>query len=150
MRCHGGMVWHFSLLLTTFVLVVVVGRVGGYAFTSRRPWYSTRASRQQQGRQDLSCSLHDLRNVQRSTGRGSVEDVSYEGQLCKDVYLSGFERELPAGLKAEAVEYALQSRTLLIDRSHWGVLSVRGEDRLRFLHSQGTNSFEGARPGRKL
>jgi folate-binding Fe-S cluster repair protein YgfZ len=35
----------------------------------------------------------------------------------------------------------LQERTVLLDRSHWGVLQLIGEDRQRFLHSQTSNAF---------
>jgi tRNA-modifying protein YgfZ len=38
----------------------------------------------------------------------------------------------------------LQERTLLLDRSHWGVLQLIGEDRQPFLHSQTSNAFTGA------
>lgn len=51
------------------------------------------------------------------------------------------------GERTEAAEQALESATLLTDQSHWGVIRVGGEDRLRFLHSQGTNAFEGVAEG---
>ncbi|CAN0530634.1 unnamed protein product, partial [Scytosiphon promiscuus] len=49
--------------------------------------------------------------------------------------------------RADAVDEAVSTATLLADKSHWGVIRVKGEDRLRFLHSQGTNSFERADTG---
>jgi glycine cleavage system aminomethyltransferase T len=39
---------------------------------------------------------------------------------------------------------ALQERTVLLDRSHWGVQQLVGEDRQRFLHSQTSNAFTDA------
>jgi tRNA-modifying protein YgfZ len=30
----------------------------------------------------------------------------------------------------------------IYDRSHWGLLQIKGEDRLRYLHNQSTNNFE--------
>ncbi|CAN0417531.1 unnamed protein product, partial [Ectocarpus sp. 13 AM-2016] len=50
---------------------------------------------------------------------------------------------------ADAVANAAASGTLLVDKSHWGVIGVEGEDRLRFLHSQGTNAFERATAGER-
>jgi len=35
----------------------------------------------------------------------------------------------------------------LLDRSHWRVLDLAGADRLRFLHNQSTNAFQGLQPG---
>ena len=35
----------------------------------------------------------------------------------------------------------------ICDRSHWGLLEIRGEDRLRYLHNQSTNDFEKLKPG---
>ena len=67
--------------------------------------------------------------------------------MCKNVLLSGFEAGVSTRERADAVEEAVSKTTLLADKSHWGVIRVRGEDRLRFLHSQGTNSFERANPG---
>ncbi|MGB3136587.1 MAG: folate-binding protein [Nodosilinea sp.] len=40
-----------------------------------------------------------------------------------------------------------QEGTVLVDRSHWGVIEVTGSDRLRFLHNQTTNSFTQRQPG---
>lgn len=62
--------------------------------------------------------------------------------------VSGFEAGLPAGFRAEQVDQALRSRALLVDKSHYGIIRVEGDDRMRFLHSQGTNAFEGAKEGK--
>ncbi|CAM9280948.1 unnamed protein product, partial [Laminaria digitata] len=95
----------------------------------------------------LTCSLDDLRAAQREAG-GVIGDVSYdEGHVCKNVLLSGFEAGVSTRERADAVEEAVSTSTLLADKSHWGVIRVKGEDRLRFLHSQGTNSFERANTG---
>jgi len=32
-------------------------------------------------------------------------------------------------------------------RSHWGLLCVKGDDRIRFLHNQSTNDFQRLKPG---
>ena len=69
------------------------------------------------------------------------------GHVCKNVLLSGFQAGVSTRERADAVEEAVSRTTLLADKSHWGVIRVKGEDRLRFLHSQGTNSFERAGTG---
>eukprot|EP00903_Cladosiphon_okamuranus_P014642 g13577.t1 len=90
-------------------------------------------------------SLEDLREVQKANG-GVVGDARYEdGHVCRSVLLSG--SGLGASHRAKAVEAAVTTATLLTDKSHWGIIRVEGEDRLRFLHSQGTNAFEGATKG---
>ena len=72
------------------------------------------------------------------------------GHVCKNVLLSGFEARVSTRERADAVEEAVSTTTLLADKSHWGVIRVKGEDRLRFLHSQGTNSFERADKGEDI
>lgn len=42
---------------------------------------------------------------------------------------------------------AAQTDAILYDRSHWGRLRVRGDDRLRFLHNQSTNDCQRLKPG---
>ena len=42
---------------------------------------------------------------------------------------------------------AAEGSCALIDRSHWGVLSLTGGDRYRFLHNQTTQSFNQRPPG---
>ncbi|MGF1570112.1 MAG: YgfZ/GcvT domain-containing protein [Nodosilinea sp.] len=42
---------------------------------------------------------------------------------------------------------AAKTRVALLDRSDCGVIELSGQDRLRFLHNQTTNAFEGRLPG---
>ena len=35
----------------------------------------------------------------------------------------------------------------IVDRSHWGLVKISGEDRLRYLHNQSTNDFNQLKPG---
>ena len=43
---------------------------------------------------------------------------------------------------------AIDSKGVVIcDRTHWGLLKIMGEDRLRYLHNQSTNDFEKLQPG---
>lgn len=42
---------------------------------------------------------------------------------------------------------AAQNGVALYDRTHWGRIRVSDSDRLRFLHNQTTNRFEGRQPG---
>ncbi len=42
---------------------------------------------------------------------------------------------------------AAQSGVALVDRSHWGLLSVGDADRLAFLHNQSTNAINPLKPG---
>jgi folate-binding protein YgfZ len=42
---------------------------------------------------------------------------------------------------------AVEGSCALVDRSHWGVLSLTGGDRHRFLHNQTTQSFNQRPPG---
>lgn len=42
---------------------------------------------------------------------------------------------------------AVERGAAISDRSHWGLLKITGEDRLRYLHNQSTNSFERLQPG---
>jgi folate-binding protein YgfZ len=37
---------------------------------------------------------------------------------------------------------AIETGTIVVDRSHWGMFAVSDADRLRFLHNQSTNDFE--------
>ncbi|CBN74309.1 folate-binding protein YgfZ [Ectocarpus siliculosus] len=99
------------------------------------------------GRSTPTCSLDDLRTAQSENG-GVIGDVSYDdGHVLQNVLVSGFEAGTGARQRADAVADAAASGTLLVDKSHWGVIRVEGEDRLRFLHSQGTNAFERATVG---
>ncbi len=49
------------------------------------------------------------------------------------------------GNDAAALE-AVQTGVALVDRSHWGRLTVSDQDRLRYLHNQTTNAFETLKP----
>ena len=42
---------------------------------------------------------------------------------------------------------AIDNGVVICDRSHWGLLKITGEDRLRYLHNQSTNDFEKLKPG---
>ena len=42
---------------------------------------------------------------------------------------------------------AIDNGVAICDRSHWGLLKITGEDRLRYLHNQSTNDFEKLKPG---
>ncbi len=46
----------------------------------------------------------------------------------------------------KAIEAAKQG-VALCDRSHWGLIKISDEDRLRFLHNQSTNNFNILQPG---
>jgi len=50
------------------------------------------------------------------------------------------------GNDAEALQAANQG-VALFDLSHWGLLRVGDEDRLRYLHNQSTNDFQQLQPG---
>ncbi len=53
---------------------------------------------------------------------------------------------LSFGNDGEALTAAREG-TALCDRSHWGLLQISGEDRLRYLHNQSTNDFNRLQPG---
>ncbi|HAC63192.1 MAG TPA: folate-binding protein YgfZ [Cyanothece sp. UBA12306] len=42
---------------------------------------------------------------------------------------------------------AAYNGAVICDRSHWGLLQITGEDRLRFLHNQTTNNINSLKPG---
>ncbi|AFZ00473.1 YgfZ/GcvT domain-containing protein [Calothrix sp. PCC 6303] len=42
---------------------------------------------------------------------------------------------------------AAYTQVALCDRTHWGRIQVKGDDRLRFLHNQSTNDFQSLKPG---
>jgi folate-binding protein YgfZ len=56
--------------------------------------------------------------------------------------------QVPAsfGNDAAALQAARQG-VALVDLSHWGLLKISDEDRLRFLHNQSTNDFQNLKPG---
>ncbi|NJL45404.1 MAG: folate-binding protein YgfZ [Leptolyngbyaceae cyanobacterium SM2_3_12] len=74
--------------------------------------------------------MQELRDLQRATGANFTETG------------------LPStfGQDAEAL-VAVKTGVALFDRSHWGLIQLSGEDRLRFLHNQTTNTFEQRQPG---
>ena len=53
---------------------------------------------------------------------------------------------LSFGNDEQALE-AANNTVAIYDRSHWGVIKITGEDRLRYLHNQSTNDFEKLNPG---
>ena len=53
---------------------------------------------------------------------------------------------LSFGNDAEAIA-ATQTGVALCDRSHWGLLQISDQDRLRFLHNQSTNNIQSLQPG---
>ncbi|MEM8721291.1 MAG: folate-binding protein [Cyanobacteria bacterium P01_G01_bin.39] len=72
----------------------------------------------------------ELRQIQKSTGAIVNEE---------DVVL-GFDNDTQA-------RQAIEQGVAICDRSHWGLLKITGEDRLRYLHNQSTNDFEKLQPG---
>jgi folate-binding protein YgfZ len=50
------------------------------------------------------------------------------------------------GNDATAIQAAYQG-VAVVDLSHWGLLKISGDDRLRYLHNQSTNEFEKLKPG---
>lgn len=67
-------------------------------------------------------------------------------QLATGATLSDQQIPLSFGNSA-AVRSALQTGVALYDCSHWGRISVAGEDRIRFLHNQTTNHFNALQVG---
>jgi len=53
----------------------------------------------------------------------------------------------PLRFDPAAAVAAAETGCALVDRRHWNLLSVTGADRLRFLHNQTTNAFEGRTAG---
>ena len=75
--------------------------------------------------------MEDLRKIQLESGAELATDTK--------IPLS-FGNDIP-GL------WAAKTKVALIDRSHWGLLKISGEDRLRYLHNQSTNDFNRLKPG---
>lgn len=77
--------------------------------------------------------IQELREVQQSTGATfeSVADVTVPASFGND---------------AAALQAARQG-VALCDRSHWGLLKLSGDDKVRFLHNQSTNDFQRLKPG---
>ncbi len=72
----------------------------------------------------------------------SLQDLqqSQGGEFSGDRVLISCDRD------AEAL-VAITTGAALIDRTHWGLIELTGDDRLRFLHNQTTNSFTQRQPG---
>lgn len=47
----------------------------------------------------------------------------------------------------EQARSAVNTGVAICDRSHWGMIKITGEDRLRYLHNQSTNDFAKLKPG---
>ena len=75
--------------------------------------------------------MEELRQIQLESGVELATDTK--------VPLS-FGNDLP-GLSAA------KTKAALVDRSHWGLIEISGEDRLRYLHNQSTNDFNRLQPG---
>ena len=60
--------------------------------------------------------------------------------------VSDLGKNLHDGNDAGAVQAARQG-VALCDRSHWGLIRVSDDDRIRFLHNQSTNNFQRLQPG---
>ena len=59
-----------------------------------------------------------------------------------------FENFIPIsfGNDTQAIE-ATKQGVALCDRSHWGLIQISDDDRLRFIHNQSTNNFNILKPG---
>jgi len=56
--------------------------------------------------------------------------------------------QVPASFGNDAAaRQAARQGVALVDLSHWGLLKISDEDRLRFLHNQSTNDFQKLKPG---
>ncbi len=44
----------------------------------------------------------------------------------------------------------LETRSIVCDRSHWGLIELTGEDRLHFLHNQTTNNLQSLKKGQGM
>lgn len=82
----------------------------------------------------MNPAIQELRAKQLAAGATLTEDTVL------NPYPLSFHNEA-------AVRAACTDGVALYDRTHWGRLQVSGDDRLRFLHNQTTNSFNGLQPG---
>ena len=62
------------------------------------------------------------------------------GAIFDERVVRGFNRD-------DEARSAIDNGVAICDRSHWGLLKITGEDRLRYLHNQSTNDFEKLKPG---
>ena len=72
----------------------------------------------------------ELTEIQRSAG------AIFDGEI-----VLGFEND-------DRALAAIDNGVAICDRSHWGILKITGDDRLRYLHNQSTNDFEKLKPGK--
>lgn len=77
--------------------------------------------------------MQELQAIQQSTG------ATFESVAAGTVPMS-------FGNDAAAIEAAHQG-VALVDLSHWGLLKLSGDDRVRFLHNQSTNDIQRLKPG---
>ena len=76
----------------------------------------------------------ELQNIQTNN------DASFQDSLSSGNIPVSF------GNDTEAKE-ATKKGTAVCDRSHWGLIQISDDDRLRFLHNQSTNNFNILQPG---
>ncbi|MEO0803030.1 MAG: folate-binding protein [Cyanobacteria bacterium J06642_2] len=84
-----------------------------------------------------------------TSGGDEVEAISSLQQQAGGTLTSLGNRAIPLSFPTD--ELALQAAregVALRDRSHWGCLEFRGEERLDFLQGQTTNDLKSLRPGR--
>ena len=75
--------------------------------------------------------LQPLRETQADTGAIFEEDS-----------------DVPLSFDNDRVAIAATRKTVAVaDRSHWGLIQISGNDRLRFLHNQSTNEIQSRQPG---
>ncbi|MDY6803834.1 MAG: folate-binding protein [Cyanobacteriota bacterium] len=79
--------------------------------------------------------IQQLRDFQTTDG-ATIEDSPTGGTI-----------PISFGNDRAAME-AVKTGVALCDRSHWGLLQVADEERLKFLHNQSTNNIESIKPGR--
>jgi folate-binding protein YgfZ len=58
------------------------------------------------------------------------------------------ESNVPLSFDNDTVAIAASRQTVAVaDQSHWGLIQISGNDRLRFLHNQSTNDIQNRQPG---
>jgi hypothetical protein len=75
--------------------------------------------------------MHELREIQLKIGAILEEALMTPSSFGND----------------RAALNAARNNVALCDRSHWGLLQLKGEDRSRFLHNQTTNNINRLQPG---
>ncbi|MDJ0688281.1 MAG: folate-binding protein [Xenococcaceae cyanobacterium MO_188.B32] len=75
--------------------------------------------------------MEELRKIHLESGAELATDTEIPLSFGNDIL----------GLSAAKTEVAI------VDRSHWGLLKISGEDRLRYLHNQSTNDINRLKPG---